>query len=370
MRLYRMELYKLCHRKIFIIWSAVALCLIVLYFWTAKVGWGISTVDGTRLSGYDAIKREREITEEYRGELTDEKVRAIVAKYGLPSKVVYDYGGWYDANYLNRFVADFLTDGYLRDWNNYRVPTKVYPIADTELGSVQEILGKPVTLAYTEGWDAFFDTCEIGMTFAVILIIFGVSVLFAEESQTKMLPLLCTTKEGKEKDIRAKIGAAFTLTIIVYTVTALLSLALCACVFGLDGADCPLGIVIRIIGVNLSVRSSYMPVSSFAVIVLGFDLLAMLLVCAMTLCVSAHCKSSFGAVTMAACFWGLPLLISILFGGFGYFISSCMPLFLVMTNWVYESVAWGRSRIMPAVIVPLLVFCVWEGYGIYKRRGE
>ena len=63
--------------------------------------------------------------------LTDEKVRDIVGKYGLPKKVERDYPGFCDENYLNAFVTDYLSDGYLYDWDNYRIPTRIYPISET-----------------------------------------------------------------------------------------------------------------------------------------------------------------------------------------------------------------------------------------------
>ena len=53
-----------------------------------------------------------------------------------------------------------------------------------------------------------------------------------------MLPLLFTAQKGKEGDAKAKIAAAFTLTVIIYSVVVIITLLLCACVFGLDGAEC------------------------------------------------------------------------------------------------------------------------------------
>ncbi len=367
MKLYRMELYKLWHQKVFVICAVCTVLITVFYFWASEVDMEIATVDGQCYYGYEAVKVNRQITEKYRGELTDEKVEGMVEEYGFPSKVVYDYPGWRDANYLNGFVTDYLSDGYIRDWNHYKVPTVIYAVSDTELGEIEHAIGRKITFAYTNGWKAFLNTLQVGMILASVLVLLSVSTVFAQEEQTKMLPLLFTTQEGKVKDIHAKIAAVFTLTIIVYIVMTLLCLLMCVCVFGLDGADCPTGLALSK-EMLARVGVSYMPIASFVRIILGMNLLAMLLLCAITMCVSAHCKSSFGAVAMAAILWGAPLLGSMLFGSLGYFFTSCMPLFLVMTDLVYEAVSWGRGYAMLWVIITLTVICAEEGCRVYRRQ--
>lgn len=325
-------------------------------------------MNGECYYGADAVRIDRQISEKYRGELTDEKIGQIVQEYGLPTQVVYDYPGWYDENYLNGFVADYLTDGYLYDWDNYKIPEKVRPLADTELGELQKVTGGKIYFAYTNGWEAFLDALQIGMIFASVLIIFSVSVVFAQESQMKTVSLIFTTAEGRRKDIGAKIAAAFTLTIIVYTVVALLCLLLSLCVFGLDGAQVPACLVLpRTVFFQAENHVSYIPVAELAFITLLWNLAAVLLLCAMTLCVSAHCRSNFGAVSVAAVLWGLPLLDRLFLNGLGYFFTSCMPVFLIMTGSVYESLSWGWGPYMYALILPLLLWCVGEGVFVYRK---
>ncbi len=73
MSLYKMELYKICHRKIFIIGSISVVLLLILYFWFVGVGDEIATVEGVRYKGYEAVQMDREVTEKYSGVLTDDK---------------------------------------------------------------------------------------------------------------------------------------------------------------------------------------------------------------------------------------------------------------------------------------------------------
>lgn len=114
-------------------------------------------------------------------------------------------------------------------------------------------------------------------------------------------------------------------------------------------------------------KTGYMSAGTFAGIILGMNFLALLLLCAITMCASAHCKSTFGAVTTAGILWALPLLIRMFFGGAGYFFTSCMPLFLIMTGSVYEAVEWRREAMMIPLIAVVLLLCVEEGYRVYRR---
>lgn len=370
MRLYRMELYKLYHTKMFLVSSVLTVFITVFYFWAEGIGGETAVVNGEVYHGYAAVRVNRQIMEEYRGALTDEKVEAIVERYGLPTEVrEREYHGWVDANCLSVFVTEYLSDGYIRYWNDYQAPTKVYAIADTELGRVQRVTGEEIGLAYTKGWEVLLESLQMGMQLASVVVLLAVSVVFAQEGQTRMLPLLSTTQEGRGKDVWAKIASAFTLTVLVYITMALLCFLMSFCVFGLDGGDCPLAVALtdKVFLLNANVAASYMPMASFAMIVLGMEFLAMLMQCGITMCVSAHCRSNFGAVSGAAALWGMPVLISMFFGGFGYFFTSCMPVFLMMTGSVYEAVMWGREVLMLPVIIGVIVGCVVEGVRGYKR---
>ena len=368
MRLYRAELYKLCHKKTFLIGSVITALILMVYF-LLMVSDQITTVNGVTYHGYDAVRMDRQITEAYRGELTDEKVRHIIEEYGLPSKVEEDYGWWRDANYLNGFVADYLSDGFIKDWDNYCIPTGVYAIADTKLGKMQEARGEAIPIAYTTGWQVFFNTLEMGMIPASVLVIIGISIVFAQESETGMLPLLFTAQDGKEKDTRMKIAAAFTLTIVVYGAVVLSVLVLCGCVFGLDGGNCPLGLAVPA-WTNIISVTGYIPLlRTFMWIVIGFDFLAMMLLCAVTMCISAYCKSTFGAVTRAATLWVMPSLIAAMFrSGLLYLFSTSTPLALIRTNVIYETISWGRTTAKLLFALVLFVVCVSKGYRIYTRQ--
>ena len=65
MQLYKMEFYKIFHRKIFWIGILAILGLMFVYFWFAEVGDERCVIDGRSHSGYEAVQMNKKITEEY-----------------------------------------------------------------------------------------------------------------------------------------------------------------------------------------------------------------------------------------------------------------------------------------------------------------
>lgn len=84
MRLYKMELYKLCHKKSFVA-GLLFILLIGCFFFYEDVKVQRCVVNGVEYTGFQAIRANRQITEEFQGVLTDDTVEQIIEKYGFPS---------------------------------------------------------------------------------------------------------------------------------------------------------------------------------------------------------------------------------------------------------------------------------------------
>lgn len=367
-----MELYKLCHRKIVIV-GTFCVIVILLFFFAMKVSEESAYVDGTTYHGYQAVQVNRQITEEFKGILTDEKVDAIVEKYGFPQEVVRNYGGFRDSNFLNDFVVKYLADGFMRGWNEgeYQISTMTFPIAKTELGAVRELTGQEIMLAYTNGWGVLIDTMQVGMVLACILILFSVSVLFTGERQKKMLPLLFTTREGRKKDIYMKIAAAFTVSFLIWLMVILLDFLLCGLVYGYDGMDSFVGATnISFFITAQSWSVTIWTVKYFLIVVLFRSFIGVILLCAVTIFISAGCWSSFHAVSVAAVSYGLPVLLwFIMPRGFLFSLIRLLiyasPFYQCMGTSIYDV-----GRIWPMLAVVAVVFsliCVTAAYWKYKR---
>ena len=384
MQLYKMELYKIFHRKIFWIGILAILGLMFVYFWFAEVGDERCVIDGRSHSGYEAVQMNKKITEEYAGTVTDEKINQIVDKYGLPSELNESMPGWKDGNYLNDSVTRFFTNG---SWENGVKPTVRYRLKDTDLWKAYkeynenidsksekndkkqmktEILSmwkfKP-TLEYTTGWKVFGELLQFGLILGSIMIICVISGIFAEESQTKMLPLIFTTVEGKRKDTSAKVLASFTITVLLYAGITGSAWGLCKIVYDLKGGYNLTGVVIS---GSMWKTVDKVPFFSYLSVLLILGMLAFLSLNAITLCISAYQDSMFGAVVVTAICWAIPLLVRIFFGGFVLILVDSMPMFLIMQvnlNDIYS--IW---YVIAVIAVGVLAVSLTKGILHYKVK--
>lgn len=384
MQLYKMELYKIFHRKIFWIGILAILGLMFVYFWFAEVGDERCVIDGRSHSGYEAVQMNKKITEEYAGTVTDEKINQIVDKYGLPSELNENMPGWKNGNYLNDFVTRFFTNG---SWENGVKPTERYRLKDTDLWKAykeynenidsksekndkkqmkNEILSmwelKP-TLEYTTGWKVFGELLQFGLILGSIMIICVISGIFAEESQTKMLPLIFTTVEGKRKDTLAKVLASFTITVLLYAGITGSAWGLCKIVYDLKGGYNLTGVVIS---GSMWKTVDKVPFFSYLSVLLIFGMLAFLSLNAIILCISAYQDSMFGAVVATAICWAIPLLVRIFFDGLVWILVDSMPMFLIMQvnlNDIYS--IW---HVIAVIAVGVLAVSLTKGILHYKVK--
>ena len=384
MQLYKMELYKIFHRKIFWIGILAILGLMFVYFWFAEVGDERCVIDGWSYSGYEAVQMNKKITEEYAGTVTDEKINQIVDKYGLPSELNENMPGWKNGNYLNDFVTRFFTNG---SWENGVKPTERYRLKDTDLWKAykeynenidsksekndkkqmkNEILSmwkfKP-TLEYTTGWKVFGELLQFGLILGSIMIICVISGVFAEESQKRMMPLIFTTVEGKRKDTSAKVLASFTITVLLYAGITGSAWGLCKIVYDLKGGYNLTGVVIS---GSMWKTVDKVPFFSYLSVLLILGMLAFLSLNAITLCISAYQDSMFGAVVATAICWAIPLLVRIFFGGLVWILVDSMPMFLIMQvnlNDIYS--IW---YVIAVIAVGVLAVSLTKGILHYKVK--
>ena len=360
MRLYGMELYKLLHRKMILTGLLIITGLMVLYFWFVEVGGEKAVVDGCVYTGLEGVQINRKITEEFEGTITNEKINEMIERYGLPSKLEKDMPGWQDSNYLNDFVTRFFTNG---SWETDTVPTKRYNLDETELKKVYDSAGMKAELAYTTGWKVLVHMLQLGFVLVSVFVIYGISVIFAEEGQLKMLPLIFTTEEGRRRDVHAKILAAFTVTILSFIGIFLLSFFLCGMVYGFHGFHNIAGMVLSK-GLLYSVYR--IPFAQYLSLVSVFGLQSLLSLCAMTVCVSAYLNNSFGAVVIAAVCWGFPVLLRIFFGGVLWLFVDSMPAFLIMPELLIDV---HEIWYLPLGInICMSVICLQKGTRYYKTK--
>ncbi len=209
---------------------------------------------------------------------------------------------------------------------------------------------------------------------------FGVSIVFANEGQTKMLPLIFTTKEGKAKDIYAKIAAAYTVAAGVWLGIMVLDFLLCAMVYGFDGLKCitgTVGLTPHISTYRPITMLSMLSVDTFIIITLLRSLLGILLLCSVTIYLSARFQSCFHAVVSAALIWMAPVLIFLFMRFFGIgsliiriirYIIACLiyasPIYLIMYNALWD--CYGSWKLLVGVSAAGVIFYAVKAYRRYK----
>lgn len=363
MKLYQMELYKICSKKSFII-GIVAIIGLVLFMFGIRVADEEATVNGTTYVGLRAVRVNREITEEFKGIITDEKIEKIIEKYGFPSKVERGWGYFRDANFLNQFVLDYCSDGYINSESEYKLATKVYPIADTSLAEVTELTDKGIVLEYYHGLRAFLEILSFGMVMGSILIIISLSGIFSGEGQTKMLPLLFTTKEGKTKDVYAKIAAALTVSIGIWMGIFFLDLLLCGIIYGFGGMHCYNGMVLYYLFPN---EKFLIPMYEYLAKAILLSIFGVISLCFITIAISAFYKSSFHAIVMTGICYTAPVLVMMFVGEF-YGIAKLLaaaPVFMVIYRIMEDIYQIWAILIMIAAVTS--VFCMIVAYRKYNR---
>lgn len=353
MNLYKMELYKILHRKSVLITGLLIILWMAFYFFM-MVSDEHTMINGTDYFGYQAIQKDREITAEYEGIFTDEKAASIIAQYGFPCKVVLDVGGWRDSNFLTEFVTDRLSDGYLYGWNEgeYKIPEHLIPMAESEL-SIYLDSGLP--FAYTGGWQKFLDHLQIGALLLNVWFMILFSVLFSEERQTGMRVLICTSDKGVTVDLWAKIGAAFTICLAAGLMFHSISFLLFKAVFGLTGGSMPASLVIGSYAGILKYTTIGQLAVRYSVIMPG----AFLMQTAICIWVSSKAGNNFQAVlTNSMILLVPPALYLCMRGIFLRLLSGSLPFLLVQYNNVIELSS--LYRIQLSVISAVLILGITD----------
>ena len=83
MRLFKMEIYKLYHEKVFL-WGVLSVIgLMMIFFWFAEVGDELAVIGEKSYSGYEAVQVNRKITEELKESSQTKKLIRLSRNMGF-----------------------------------------------------------------------------------------------------------------------------------------------------------------------------------------------------------------------------------------------------------------------------------------------
>ena len=225
MRLLKYELYKIFSNKVMYLALVVFMALNFI---------GINSEYNLKMeSCRDAYKPFKR----YEGKISDEKIE-LAQKYekdveNNPENTNTKNPELYGKTYYTLKVLNIENNK-----NNYMESLKnINPTEKTEYERFKKI-GYNDEIYYTLGWDnILYYNSWIGFFFIGVLIILGLTPVFAEEYDTSVDNLILTSKHGKSRLIWAKIGAAFIYTAFAVLILYLLPLIFYGWKFGLKGFD-------------------------------------------------------------------------------------------------------------------------------------
>lgn len=245
------------------------------------------------VSGFAAIEQRRETAALFEGELTQDTLKLMGQKLEEAKSAAEgkDENSIFSAVYVYRDQAAILEhitnpDGSLKELKT------AYPDS------------KRMTLGYCDGWDYLLS--GMGSILAIcmcLLIVIGLSPVFAEEYSLHTDSVLCAARYGRTKLAAAKVIASLETVIGVYAVYLGMYLLLYGCVYGLDGWDVS-------IQSSLHYASSVYPVNFLQMffITAVWNLLGIIALSMLTLFLSANMGSPVSALITSCIVCFLPVI--------------------------------------------------------------
>lgn len=310
--LFIFELKKLALKPMNIIISAVCLLAIGLLFALPVYQFTATDTNGELLRGSEAIAMERELVNSYAGSLTDEKIASDIASYQALfdnpdnlsrdsaqealtdiaySKYVlpyWDYWKLINSNYTEPYVYDtafraiaeleldrgvdfygardakvtkLLNKSYM-DWN-YSAPEKAF-----FMGRISSI-STPYQYGYHAGWEMLFSCLEL-FIIGILGICICVSGVFCGEYRSGADSILLSSRYGRTRLLTAKLLAAFTYSMLIFTLLIATGCGIQLAAFGTDGWNLPIQVMNTIAPYDLSLlEATLIAIATLYLILLG-----------------------------------------------------------------------------------------------------
>ncbi len=293
--MFRTEIYRILSRKM-VVAAMTAAFLLVMYYGLGNTVWREGVIDeGKVYDKTEAIARDKEITAEFSGVLTEDTVRAIWDKYGAPADEAKR--GTYDVmeqravqgtkeNYCNRFVARTFAELIQGEGGD-----AVYVLPE-DLSQSPYLQGEYYFGYAGNGWDGYWDMYLVAYVLACIVIVVALAPMFAEDYACGAADIILPTVKGRGRLwlVRTSIGCCFASLYYGLLCGGLLLEQLYF--YGTEG-------------LQVSCKIAYMPMffpENAAPLGRGLVMLylagwfAVLVLVGVVQCVSAKSKQSFGAL--------------------------------------------------------------------------
>lgn len=361
MSLFWEEFRKMWDRKIVRTGLAVLTAVLIFYFY-GDTRSRMTVVEETRYWGLEAVRADREVTKEWEGVLTLEKLDRILDTYGIAGEEMPGDPATRKGNWVSRYATDLLTD-YPQGGNGELK-------GETERARIRSILDRyQPHFAYMDGLASLLFEGGMMADFGVmLLVILAVTSVFAEEYSLKTATLLLSSVEGRKKDIRMKVLAGFLGAGILYSLVHGALLCVHLAIYGSAGLKAGACLLNCITGYET------LSVGQVWGINLGWGLLGVWMLTGAVLLFSAKCQTSFHALIWSLVFLGSGYLIVqtaqiLRFHGITYRLLMAAGLWSPF----YLPSSYGISLPVSPIwkgmyVLAVTAGCIWGGQRIYRKK--
>lgn len=220
MNLLKLEIKKLFCRKTVFFMILLTIFIQITNFIFFDYTWGYSVIDNngivTYVNGQEAINLRKQIGKQFYGEL-DKSLYEKIDQAIFQSRQKY-------ANYTQDEQQNLM-----RKFNDQKAILKYF--------TGDEI--NKIFIGYCDGWSKFITNfSNIIVLCIIILLIGGLSGIFANEYETHMMYLLSASPARLGRLVKVKYLSAYIYTVLMFTVLFSFNLLLYAIYYGLSGAEC------------------------------------------------------------------------------------------------------------------------------------
>ncbi len=343
-RLIAFEINKILQKKL--VWATLAamlfLTVIMIIHWVCPGDIYVQVVRDGKItslaSSVEALQVNKEISAEFAGPLTDEKLWEIISRYDWTDEQFSERGiePAQEIFCLHNSLYDSLKEDFAASDGSYNGRT-----AQDVYGSLAE----DMTLGYSEGWETMnYALINVLLSWGCVVVIL-ISPVFSEEYTRRTDALILTGARGRTQCAAAKVIAAFSV-ILAGTFFLLLAFLLPFLLYsGKDGWDASVQIGTWGLYTATPYLMNWLEITLFLVLLC---ITSSITVTAVTLLVSALSKSAFTSLVISFAIYTVPLFLS----------TRALPvplqLFILLQpirqvrtfEWVPYDKLWGQVNVM------------------------
>ncbi|MBO1299350.1 MULTISPECIES: ABC transporter permease subunit [unclassified Enterococcus] len=304
MQIFKFEIQKILRNKSFI---GAGFVLLLSLFAIVYIGFYHSQLRGakniTDVSGRESIERYLDFTDEYQGELTDQKIKKITSDYlkiyqdkKIKNNQIFDYFQW---SVVDTFTNQEEQDVYVEMTNTIRDGQK-YTIDDVNLLSMEDVGFKkvsfPIKIGNFKTWTDLFNVTATAFVPVSLFVILFCSMLFANDTSKNIVPLLLSTRYGRTKMTTSKILVGTGMAIASFFIVQLIILIIFGIYYGFSGWDVSIQANLDWKVFDFPLEWNMLQGYMFGV---AFHLIGLLFIAGVTMLISSLSSSPFSALAIS-----------------------------------------------------------------------